>query len=37
MDNGYVIADHLHPSEKGFDVIAKLIRELGYEYAPESP
>jgi len=26
MDNGYLIADHLHPSEKGWDAIAKLIR-----------
>jgi hypothetical protein len=36
-DNGYVIADALHPSEKGADLIAKLIRDLGYEYAPAKP
>jgi hypothetical protein len=33
MDKGYVV-DHLHPSEKGADLIMELIRKLRYEYAP---
>ena len=33
-DNGYVIPDALHPSEKGADLVMELVRELGYEYAP---
>ena len=33
-DRGYVIPDALHPSEKGADLMAELIRELGYGYTP---
>jgi hypothetical protein len=36
MDKGYVY-DYLHPTEEGADLMAKLLRELGYEYAPLEP
>lgn len=33
-DNGYVLPDALHPTEKGGILMAELVRNLGYEYAP---
>jgi len=34
FENGYVEDDFTHPSRKGEELMAELLRGLGYEYAP---
>ncbi len=34
QDKGLMSADELHPTPGGNDLLAKLFRELGYQYAP---
>jgi lysophospholipase L1-like esterase len=37
FEKGYVGDDSLHPSTKGKELMADLMRELGYEYALQKP
>jgi lysophospholipase L1-like esterase len=32
-DKGYIGSDGMHTNETGQDIIADLLRELGYEYS----
>lgn len=36
-DTGYISSDAVHPTVKGWELMAKLYRDLGYEYAPQQP
>ena len=37
FEKGYVWDDFLHPSTKGKERMADLMRAIGYEYAPQNP